>query len=238
MINGLLFFIKRIKKLLFFQFLFNVSKQITVKYYSDFHVKEPHQASEDTAGYDVFAAETKTFLPKSVNSGSLEMIWAIPSGFYGKLFPRSGMLREHLVTVDAGVIGYDFRGKVATLLFNHHPEKTFTVRAGDRIGQVVFMEKFAANFQRVTDKHLLDITKCGSDGFGSTGVSVIRKKKLFELGVSSEDNEVQTISEEVTSEKATSEEAVMTADKEVEMNAPSSDEPQITSEVKLLFMNQ
>ena len=49
---------------------------------------------------------------------------------------------------------------------------------------------------------------------------------------------MQTISEEVTSEKATSEEAVMTADKEVEMNAPSSDEPQITSEVKLLFMNQ
>ena len=238
MINGLLFFIKRITKLLFLQFLFDVSKQIKVKYYSDFHVKEPHQASKTLLYMMFLLQKLKFFLPKSVNSVSLEMIWAIPSGFYGKPFPRSGMLREHLVTVDAGVIGYDFRGKVATLLFNHHPEKTFTVRAGDRIGQVVFMEKFAANFQRFTDKHLLGITKCGSDGFGSTGVSVIRKEKLFELGVSSEDNEVQTISEEVTSEKATSEEAVMTADKEVEMNAPSSDEPQITSEVKLLFMNQ
>ena len=67
---------------------------------------------------------------------------------------------------------------VAALLFNHHPEKPFTVRAGDRIAQVIFMEKFTANFQRMTDKHCLGITKLGSDGFGSTGVSVIKKKKI------------------------------------------------------------
>ena len=65
-----------------------MSKQITVKCYSDFNVKEPYQVSEDAAGHDVFAAETKTFLPKSVDSISLEMIWAIPSGFYSKLFPK------------------------------------------------------------------------------------------------------------------------------------------------------
>ena len=121
-------------------------KQVTVKYYSDFHVKEPYQASEYAARYDVFAAETKTFLPKSVDSVSLEMIWAIPPGFYGKLFPRSEILREHLVTVDAGSIDSGFRDKIEALLFHHHPEKTFTVRAGDRIAPVVFMEKFTANF--------------------------------------------------------------------------------------------
>ena len=75
------------------------------------------------------------------------MIWAIPSEFYGKLFPRSGILREHLVTVGACVIDSDFTGKVATSLFNHHPEKTFTVCAGERITPVVFMEKSTANFQ-------------------------------------------------------------------------------------------
>ena len=132
-----------------------MSKQMTVKYYSEFYVKETYQASEDAAGYDVFAAETKAFLPKSVGAVSLEMIWVIPSGFYGKLFPKSGILREHLVIVDPSVIDCDFRGTVAALLFNHHPEKTFTVRAGDGIAQVVFMEKFPANFQRVTDKHFL-----------------------------------------------------------------------------------
>ena len=95
------------------------------------------------------------------------------------------------------------------------------------------MEKFTANFQRVTDKHFLGITKCGSDGFGSTGVSVIKKKKLLELAskeVSSEENlllisekaddETQTTSEEPISEKVealqiTSEEAIMSVDKKV-----------------------
>ena len=90
------------------------------------------------------------------------------------------------------------------------------------------MEKFTANFQRVTDKHCLGITKLGSYGFGLTGVSVIKKKKIKE--VSSEenlllisekaDNETQTTSEEPTSEKAealqiTSEEAIMSVDKKV-----------------------
>ena len=37
----------------------------------------------------------KLFLPKSVDTISLELRWAIPTGFYGKLFPRSGILREH-----------------------------------------------------------------------------------------------------------------------------------------------
>ena len=145
MTNGLLFFIENLTaKLLFFQFLFeNMSKQITVKYYSESEfAKEPYQATEDSAGYDLFAAETKTFLPKTVDTLLLELRWAIPTGFYGKLFPRSGILKEHFVSVDAGVINADFRGIIL--------KKTFTVRTGDKIGQVVFMEKFNANFHRVS----------------------------------------------------------------------------------------
>ena len=159
------------------------------------------------------------------------MIWAIPSGFYVKLFPRSGILREHLVTVDAGVIGSDFRGTVAALLFNHHPEKIFTVRAGNRIAQVVFMEKFTANFQRVTDKHLIGITKRGSDGFRLTEVSVIKKKKIFELvskEVSSKEN-LQIISEEADNEtQTTSKEAT---------KEENSEEQQITSEEAIMSVN-
>ena len=76
MTNGLLFFIENLTaKLLFFQFLFeNMSKQITVKYYSESEfAKEPYQATEDSAGYDLFAAETKTFLPKTVGTLSIEL---------------------------------------------------------------------------------------------------------------------------------------------------------------------
>ena len=71
----------------------------------------------------------------------------------------------------------DFRGIIQVLMLNNDPQKTFTVRTGDRIAQVVFMERFNANFHRVTDKHLLGQTKRGNDGFGSTGVTAIKKLK-------------------------------------------------------------
>ena len=153
-----------------------MSKQITVKYYSESELaKEPYQATEDSTGYDLFAAETKAFLPQAVSALSIDLRWAIPTDFYGKLFPRSGILREHFVTTDAGVIDADFRGVIQFLILNHHPEKTFPVRTDDRIAQVVFMEKFNSNFHKVSNVHLLGRTKCGHDSFGSTVVQVIKR---------------------------------------------------------------
>ena len=139
--------------------------------------KGSYQATEDSSGYDLFKAETKTLLPKTVGTLSIDLRWAIPTDFYGKLFPRSGILKEHFVTIDAGVIDADFRGVIQVLILNHHPEKTFTVRTDDRIAQVVFMEKFNLNFHRASDLHLLGRTKRGNDGFGLAGVQVIRKAK-------------------------------------------------------------
>ena len=113
-------------------------------------------------------------------------------------------------------------------MVNHHPQKTFTARTGDRIAQVVFMEKFNANFHMVTDMHILGQTKRGNDGFGSTGVTVIKKAKKddddeIEL-TTLENNQVIVTSEEnlqIIPEKSenevqiTSEEAIMTVNEEV-----------------------
>ena len=71
-----------------------MSKYITVKYFAESeYAKEPYQATEGAAGYDLFAAETKTLLPKSTDTISSDLRWAIPSGFYGKFFPRSDIKR-------------------------------------------------------------------------------------------------------------------------------------------------
>ena len=41
-----------------------VSEKITVKYFAENEFcKEPYQASEDAAGYDLFAAETLALFP-------------------------------------------------------------------------------------------------------------------------------------------------------------------------------
>ena len=55
--------------------------------------------------------------------------------------PRSSILVYHLVTVDGGVIDSDVRGIVKAILVNLS-KKTFTVRFGDRIAQVVLIEKY------------------------------------------------------------------------------------------------
>ena len=83
------------------------------------------------------------------------------------------------MTVEAGLIDVDHRGLIYVLLFNHS-EKAFTVRTGERIAQVAFLEKFDANFEKVSKKEELGVTKRGSGGFCSTGITVIKKIKLPE----------------------------------------------------------
>ena len=97
------------------------------------------------------------------------LLWNIVSVFK--------ILREYFVSTNAGMIDADFRGIIQTLILNHHPEKVFTVGTGGRIAQVVFMERFNANFHRVTDQYLSRKTKRESDGLGSKGVTVIKKVK-------------------------------------------------------------
>ena len=177
--------------------------------------------TEGSAGYDVFAVGTKTFLPKSVDTLSLELRGAMPTGLYGKLFPGSGILKEHFVSIDADVIDANFRGIIQLLMINHQPEKVFTVCTGDRIAHVVFMEKFNANLHRVSDQHLLGKTKRGNNRFGSTGVIVIKKFKKDDDNDENDENDDKTTSEiqqvivNSGDNQVTSEEVVMTVNNEV-----------------------
>ena len=107
---------------------------------------------------------------------------------------------------------------------NHHPEKTFTVRTEDRIAQVVFMEKFNANFNRLSNVHLLGSTKGGNDGFGSTGIQVIKRVK--------KEDEIQlTTSESEFVHAVDSEEDLQTVPQKSEENL------QITFEEALMAVN-
>ena len=154
-----------------------MAKQIVVKYFEESKfARVPEQTTEGSAGYDLYAADTITILPQSAQTIPLDLRWAIPDGFFGQIMPRSSILVDHLVTVGGGVIDSDFRGIVKAILVNLS-KKTFTVRLGDRIAQVVLIEKYNVKFEKVSDKSLLSATKRGSSGFESTGSSVIKKKK-------------------------------------------------------------
>ena len=146
------------------------SEKITVKYFAENEFcKEPYQASEDAAGYDLLAAETLPLFPEKNGCISLAFRFAIAKSFYGKIFLRSGLFEEHLITYDPRVLDPDFRNTVQFLMMNHHLEKTFTIRTSDRIAQCVFTKKYNVEFEKVSDMGLLGNTKRGADGFGSTG---------------------------------------------------------------------
>ena len=73
------------------------------------------------------------------------------------------------------------------LLFNHS-DRAFTVRTGERHAQVVFLEKFDVCFEKVSNKKDLGTTKRGSGGFGSTGITIIKKMKTHEDELDSQDD--------------------------------------------------
>ena len=100
------------------------SEKIPVKYFAENEFcKEPYQASEHAAGYNLRAAETLPLFPEKNGCISLAFRFAIPKSFYGKIFPRSGLFKEYFRTCDAGVLYPDFRGIVQVLMMNHHLEK-------------------------------------------------------------------------------------------------------------------
>ena len=64
------------------------------------YVKEPKQATSGSAGYDLFAAELKTLIPHEVTPVSIELNMEIPTGYFGKMYPRSGLFGRHFITCD------------------------------------------------------------------------------------------------------------------------------------------
>ena len=64
--------------------------------------KERQKGTEESAGYDLYVAEAKTIMPGKNNLVSLDFRWAIPKGFCGRIVPRSSLIKENNVTVEAG----------------------------------------------------------------------------------------------------------------------------------------
>lgn len=93
----------------------------------------------------------------------------LPEGTEAQIRPRSGLAYKHGITVlnAPGTIDADYRGEVGVLLVNLSKE-TYTIKAGERIAQMVI-----AKYERVVWQPVdsLEDTDRGAGGFGSTGKS-------------------------------------------------------------------
>ena len=90
----------------------------------------------------------------------------IPHGYFGKIYPRSSLLKNNFVSCDAGVIDSDFCGTILVLMTNNS-NISLVVNEGQGIAQIVFHKKEEVIFRKVK---CLDLTERRAGGFGSTGI--------------------------------------------------------------------
>ena len=133
----------------------------------------PSYQSASASGLDLLAA-LPADAPVTIASGRHVAIptgiaIALPPGTEAQVRPRSGLARNHGVTVlnSPGTIDADYRGEIQVLLINHGGEP-FTVTRGMRVAQLILAHVARIALQEVTE---LDITSRGNAGFGSTGAS-------------------------------------------------------------------
>ena len=129
----------------------------------------PTYGSADAAGADLYAClETPlTIAPHQTFLVKTGIAIAIPTGYVGLIFARSGLAckRDLAPANKVGVIDSDYRGEIMVALHNHGTEPR-TVEPGERIAQIAIMPVSQPTFE-VTDS--LDQTQRGQGGFGSTG---------------------------------------------------------------------
>lgn len=134
----------------------------------------PSYATAGSAGMDLRACiDAPLYLPGTAagipNSALVPtgIAAAIPEGYVGLIFARSGLAVKHGVTLSncVGVIDSDYRGEIKVGLVNLSG-KAYTIEPGERIAQMALMPVTQA---RITVAEELDDTDRGAGGFGSTG---------------------------------------------------------------------
>jgi dUTP pyrophosphatase len=127
----------------------------------------PTRAHPGDAGLDLYACEAAHIGPGERWSVGTGLGVEIPEGHAGLVLPRSGIARDHGISLvnSPGLIDSGYRGELRVLLLNTDPAETFRVAAGDRIAQLVLTPILIAE---PVESPLAESTR-GEGGFGSSG---------------------------------------------------------------------
>jgi dUTP diphosphatase len=128
----------------------------------------PTRAHESDAGLDLYASEAAHIGPGERWSVGTGIGVEIPEAHAGLVLPRSGLAREHGISLvnSPGLIDSGYRGELRVLLLNNDPAETFRVAAGERIAQLVLVPIAVAAPVEVA---ALTESARGGGGFGSSG---------------------------------------------------------------------
>lgn len=149
----------------------------------------PRRAKKGDAGLDLTSRETVTLAPGETRTVDTGVSVAIPEGYVGLVFPRSGLgSRGVNLSNCVGVIDSGYRGSIKAPLHNNRPlheavesaveddlpvtytrlngDGWMTVEKGERVCQLVIVPFATVECVEVEE---LDSTERGEGGFGSSG---------------------------------------------------------------------
>ena len=126
----------------------------------------PNYAHSNDAGMDIYANEAVSIKAGQRTLVGTGITLAIPDGYVGLIWDKSGMAVKNGITTLAGVIDAGYRGEVKIALYNTSSE-TYEIEAGHKIAQMLVQTIHQPILKEVDQ---LMVTKRGTDGFGSTGI--------------------------------------------------------------------
>lgn len=145
-------------------------ESINVKIINKSKHATPSYETAASAGMDLRAnlEEPVTLEPLQRMIVKTGLFIALPAGYEAQIRPRSGLAAKFGITVlnAPGTIDADYRGEIGVILANLS-NASFTINAGDRIAQMVIAAYAHTKWKEVD---VLDETKRGQGGFGSTGI--------------------------------------------------------------------
>ena len=130
----------------------------------------PTRGHNGDAGYDLYAClkGTITILPGETVMIPTGLTIAIPDGYFGAIFARSGLATKQGIRPAncVGVCDAPYRGEYIVALHNDGSEDVY-IEHGDRIAQLIVIPFLPVEFNQIDE---LSETNRGAGGFGSTGV--------------------------------------------------------------------
>lgn len=128
--------------------------------------KVPSQKHASDIGYDISASDDVTLKSNEVTLVNTGIAINLPQQCAGFVLPRSGLSTKHKITLinSPGLIDPGYTGELLVPLMNYG-DKDYSIKAGDRIAQLVLVNTHGVDF-KVVDS--LPETDRSSGGFGST----------------------------------------------------------------------
>jgi dUTP pyrophosphatase len=127
--------------------------------------KLPSRAHADDAGLDLYSVEDCVLAPGERRAVRTGIAMAIPTGYVGLIWDKSGLATKAGLKAMGGVIDAAYRGEVQVIVVNLSQE-SYRVEKGSKISQILIQEVELADVCEVTE---LSDTIRGEEGFGSTG---------------------------------------------------------------------